>query len=354
MKVGVHGDHHGEEPLLPAALLPPPMAAPTMSSSSSGGRRSTPGLRAILGGICGGAVLLLLVPSLQIWLSMRGSTTSSSPTVAAETLSEVHTQGGALLQYRKKYDCYKHRRLSSGEADHRKPPLGAVVGTSLLEAAWSIADVDGDGQASREEMLAAFDAGHLPQRVIERVEEAHGHGAVGHEAFVAALTGGDASFAAFAQAAWDVADGDGDGRVSRGELGRLQWYKALPAGAFKELTKADDDKDGSLEKSEFLSALRGGGTDAAAEEAAAVQAWSPAQKEWCCRTADIGCWTSPLASGTTEDSATKRFNCRIGFQRWERAWPLQQQQYCCRHFRRGCGASDVTSGSDSDAPAQTV
>eukprot|EP00429_Kryptoperidinium_foliaceum_P101096 CAMPEP_0176248306 /NCGR_PEP_ID=MMETSP0121_2-20121125/33400_1 /TAXON_ID=160619 /ORGANISM="Kryptoperidinium foliaceum, Strain CCMP 1326" /LENGTH=334 /DNA_ID=CAMNT_0017587983 /DNA_START=146 /DNA_END=1150 /DNA_ORIENTATION=+ len=68
-----------------------------------------------------------------------------------------------------------------------------------------------------------------------------------------------------------------------------------------------------------------------AREGAWARAWSQEKKDWCCRTAKVGC---PASAASASEAGTSEFYCssKNGFS----AWSAEHRHWCCQHAGMGC------------------
>lgn len=318
---------------------------------------------------------MLVVVTAVVAMVMKTSSRLAKSTAEASDKLDLqrlppHMPPGARLRYTCALSEEHTALLSSAIA---RPTLGAVLGARLLEAVWAVVDSDADGWVGRGDVAASQDFGHLSKQAAELLLAADfgeaGH--IGHKDFVSAMTGSDIEdqpddrrrlFDGYAGAAWLVLDTNGDGRVSRRELGTIEWYRDLPKEAAKALYGADVNADGSLSKREFLEALQRSVRDSPDDDddlvanavAAEIQSWSSGKRAWCCAEAGIGCVSAPAAPSAEASQASPtttppRFDCLAGYGHWRESWSAHKQLWCCDRFGRGCGeAAEVATSSPYD------
>mmetsp|Transcript_47632 Transcript_47632/g.101907 ORF Transcript_47632/g.101907 Transcript_47632/m.101907 type:complete len:664 (+) Transcript_47632:59-2050(+) len=201
--------------------------------------------------------------------------------------------------------------------------LVAMSSAAIVEAAWSVADVDEDDEVDENDLSAVLHHGLLPARALRMAFalDAEKDGRLDRVEFQSALVKvGTAGFSpsrgalrvvstAIVEVAWVLADDDGDGRVGIKELSSLAQV-GLTAQEMSLLLTADDDSDAVLGHGEFAEAMsRAGVSDdfaVAMKEAGAVgeasapgaaakaAAWTPEQRLWCCLHKGVGCTPTPL------------------------------------------------------------
>jgi len=190
--------------------------------------------------------------------------------------------------------------IAAASGNYPAPPPcsgGAIAAAAMLETAWLIADVDGDGGVSLQDLELCKLRALVSAKVLKLFHSGthDGDGALTHSEVIDTLTKAGLNAAgvpgvfsasnvevAVKEAAWIVADRDGDGRLSRPELARFARRQQLSVHALKILHAGDTNGDGSFSHSEFFAALPRLGAEAALypENARAVVSAAAVEVAW--------------------------------------------------------------------------
>merc|ERR1712039_679745 len=67
-------------------------------------------------------------------------------------------------------------------------------------------------------------------------------------------------------------------------------------------------------------------------------AWSDAQKDWCCTHQRLGC-----AESSISEVGVDGFDCQQGLYNWEMEWTDDKKVWCCDKLHLGCLAKSHAS-----------
>lgn len=169
--------------------------------------------------------------------------------------------------------------IADGAAGEHISGPAALIGAAIVEAAWSVADTDGDGAVDGRELDMCDHVKCVSTRgiwLLRSAAKASG-GRLRRSAFAATLARAgllaspaphslaDAIATSASEAAWIAASSSEDESVSLGELATLL-VAARPASPVQGtalltpreqelLVEADDDKDGRLDRTEFQAGI---------------------------------------------------------------------------------------------------